>query len=75
MPASVTVRDKITRLLLSKQEPQLMALKLITRNTQLPLKTRIKAQLEIQKYSKYFRPVSVTNRCTVFGKSRVFILQ
>jgi small subunit ribosomal protein S14 len=73
MPLANILRDKLARLLVAQREPEYQALKLITRNKELPLTVRLKAQLELQKFPRYARAVSVRNRCIIHGKTGVCI--
>lgn len=70
MPISVVLRDKLRRLAISQTLVDYQALKLITKDASLPLKSRMMAQKELQKFPSYSRPAAVRNRCIVHGKAR-----
>ena len=70
MPISVILRDKLRRLAIAQSQVDYQALKLITKDASLPLKSRVMAQKELQKFPSYSRPTSVRNRCIVNGKAR-----
>ncbi|KAJ3345268.1 40S ribosomal protein mrp2, mitochondrial [Entophlyctis luteolus] len=63
------LRDRMARFLVAENEPQRAALKLVCKDKSLPLMVRIKAQLELQKFPRYTRPVAVSNACNESGKS------
>ncbi|KAJ3075053.1 40S ribosomal protein mrp2, mitochondrial [Podochytrium sp. JEL0797] len=69
------LRDRMARFLIAENEPQREALRLVFRDRNLPLMVRLKAQLELQKFPRYMRPVAVHNKCTESGKTRGMITE
>ncbi len=68
------IRDKIARLLTAEHEVNREAIKLITRDKELPLPLRLKAQQLLNSYPRYMQPTAIRNRCTVNGNARsVFV--
>ncbi|KAJ3321338.1 40S ribosomal protein mrp2, mitochondrial [Boothiomyces sp. JEL0866] len=70
MPIANTIRDRIARLLTAEMEPKRQALRYIIHQRELPLVVRVKAQLELQKMSRYCRPAAIQPRCIVGGRTR-----
>ncbi|KAI8619210.1 hypothetical protein BC830DRAFT_1105146 [Chytriomyces sp. MP71] len=70
---AIRLRDRISRFLVAQAEPQREALRLVCRDRSLPLIVRMKAQLELQKFPRYTRPVNIHNKCIESGKSRGYI--
>lgn len=68
------IRDKIGRLLTHEHEVEREALRLITKNKELPLATRFRAQRLLGDFPRYGRYISLKDRCTVNGHARVTIL-
>ncbi|KAI9363970.1 hypothetical protein DFJ73DRAFT_810421 [Zopfochytrium polystomum] len=74
MPAlAIRLRDRIARFVVAEQEPQRQALRMVMKDKSLPLMLRLKAQLELQKFSRYARPSALHSRCIESGKSRGYI--
>ncbi|KAI8899798.1 hypothetical protein BC833DRAFT_584336 [Globomyces pollinis-pini] len=74
MSISNVVRDRLARILTSRYEPKRQALRLIIYKKENPLVLRIKAQMELQKLSRYTRPVAITPRCIQGGRTRNIIM-
>ncbi|RPA76291.1 mitochondrial 40S ribosomal protein [Ascobolus immersus RN42] len=66
----LVIRDNAKRLKVAEAEDRRRALKYITYNTELPLKARLMAQLELTNMHLHTRPTAVRNRCTSAGRSR-----
>ncbi|KAI8848020.1 hypothetical protein BC829DRAFT_444104 [Chytridium lagenaria] len=56
-----------------KREPERQSLRLVAKDKNVPLMTRLKASLELQKFPRYSRPNAVHNRCIESGKTRGYI--
>lgn len=67
------IRDQFKRLQASEHEVTRMALKYIARNTELPAKARLEAQLQLTAMPKYTSFTQVRDRCVASGHSRSVI--
>lgn len=74
MPLAINIRDRLARLLTAQMEPQREALREITRTRSLPLNKRMRAQVALDKMSRYTRPATLSNRCVASGRSRAIVL-
>ena len=72
---SNVIRDRLRKIVTSELEPKRQALRLIIKQKELPLNTRIKAQLELQKLPRYSMPVGIEDRCIVGGRTRNIMLK
>jgi small subunit ribosomal protein S14 len=70
---SNVIRDRLRKIVTSELEPKRQALRLIIKQKDLPLNTRIKAQLELQKLPRYSALVGIEDRCIVGGRTRNLI--
>jgi small subunit ribosomal protein S14 len=68
------IRDKIARMLTSEHEINREALRLITKQKEVDLSVRLKAQFLLHSYPKYTRPVTLRNRCIENGHARSVLL-
>jgi small subunit ribosomal protein S14 len=73
MPISNVIRDRMRRLLTAVYEPKRQALRAIIHTRELPLKTRVLAQHELQRLPSYSKPTAINRRCIVGGRSRNII--
>ena len=73
MPVAHQLRDRIARALTAHMEPKRQALRAIIRNTTLPMSTRFRAQLDLNKLPRYTRPSNIHQRCPESGTARVSI--
>ncbi|KAJ3105951.1 Tether containing UBX domain for GLUT4 [Phlyctochytrium planicorne] len=67
------LRDRIARFIIAEKEPERLALRLVVNDKEVPMMTRLKAQMELQKFPRYARPNAVHNRCVESGKTRGYI--
>ncbi|CCC68066.1 hypothetical protein NCAS_0A15080 [Naumovozyma castellii] len=67
------LRDNFKRQQVAEYEVTRKALKFIARNTLLPARARLEAQLRLSTLPNYTRPTQVKNRCVESGHSR-FVL-
>ncbi|KAI8905217.1 hypothetical protein EDD86DRAFT_194162 [Gorgonomyces haynaldii] len=74
MRLAINVRDRIQRILTAQEEPLRQALRYIIHTREQPLNIRIRAQLELQKFSRYSQPTAVTRRCIIGGRSRSVLM-
>ncbi|KAK0749235.1 putative mitochondrial 40s ribosomal protein [Schizothecium vesticola] len=65
-----TLRDHTKRKAFEATEAQRQALRYLVRNTTLPARTRVMAQLELTQMHAYTRPTQIKNRCTMGTKGR-----
>ena len=71
---SISLRDRLARLLTAQMEPKRQALRYIIHNRENSLNVRIKAQLALQKLPRYSRPSSIKPRCIVGFRARHIIM-
>ena len=64
------IRDRISRLLIHQNLIHRQSLLNITKDKSIDLQIRIKAQLEMQKSSRYAFPSNIEKRCIVSGRTR-----
>lgn len=64
------IRDNFKRQQVAANEVTIKALKYISRNTTLPLRARMEAQLQLSVIPNYMRMTQVKNRCIETGHSR-----
>jgi small subunit ribosomal protein S14 len=64
------IRDKLRKLVSAELQPKREALRFIIKNKELPLNTRIKAQLELQTLPRYSMLVGIEDRCISRGRTR-----
>lgn len=67
------VRDNFKRHKIADEEVNRVALRYIARNTQLPVRTRIEAQLQLDAMPGYTRAHQASNRCVLSGYGRGII--
>lgn len=67
------IRDQFKRYMFAKHEVRRQALKYITRNTTLPMKTRVEAQLELHGMPHFTRYTQIKNRCIESGYANSII--
>ncbi|AET41060.1 mitochondrial 37S ribosomal protein uS14m Ecym_7213 [Eremothecium cymbalariae DBVPG len=64
------IKDHFKRQQVAENEVTVKALKYISRNTTLPQKLRMEAQLQLSAMPNYTRATQVRNRCVLTGHSR-----
>ena len=64
------IRDNFKRQQVAENEIKVKALKYIARNTLLPPKSRLQAQLQLNVMPKYTQITQVKNRCVASGTAR-----
>ncbi|EMF08212.1 mitochondrial 40S ribosomal protein MRP2 [Sphaerulina musiva SO2202] len=64
------IRDHTKRKVFEQNEPERQALRYIIRNTSLPSRTRVQAQLQLTQMHCYTRSTQIKNRCVMGGKGR-----
>lgn len=69
------IRDNFKRQQAAENEITVRALKYIARNTALPAKTRLQAQLQLNIMPRYMMMTQVKNRCIASGTARAVIGQ
>lgn len=69
------LRDHFKRLQVAEHEVTTRALKYIARNTQLPPRARLEAQLQLATMPNYTRMSQVKDRCVDSGSSKSIIKQ
>lgn len=67
------LRDQFKRLQFNEYEVTRKALKYIARNTELPPKARLEAQLQLTSMPKYTTPTQIKDRCVASGNSKSVI--
>ncbi|CCH61836.1 hypothetical protein TBLA_0F02970 [Henningerozyma blattae CBS 6284] len=67
------IRDNFKRQQVAESEITTRALKFIARNTTLPARARLQAQLQLSKMPNYTRMTQIRNRCVDTGHSRSII--
>ncbi|CCF56347.1 hypothetical protein KAFR_0B00470 [Kazachstania africana CBS 2517] len=67
------LRDNFKRQMVNENEVTVKALKYIARNTTLPSKSRLQAQLQLNMMPKYTKVTQVKNRCITTGSARSVI--
>ncbi|EDO18375.1 hypothetical protein Kpol_1013p47 [Vanderwaltozyma polyspora DSM 70294] len=67
------IRDNFKRQQVAENEITVKALKYISRNTALPPKARLEAQLQLSVMPNYTRMTQVKNRCIASGSARSVI--
>ncbi|GEQ69115.1 hypothetical protein JCM33374_g2786 [Metschnikowia sp. JCM 33374] len=67
------IRDQFKRLQYAEHEVTRKALKYIARNTELPAKARLEAQLQLTAMPHYTSITQIKNRCVASGHSRAVI--
>lgn len=67
------IRDHFKRQMVAEYEVTRKALKYIARNTELPAKARLEAQLQLTTMPKYTCPTQIKERCVATGHSRSVI--
>lgn len=68
------LRDHFKRQLAAEKEVEVSALRFIARNTTLPLRARIQAQLQLAAMPKSNHVQMALNRCTLTGRGRAVML-
>lgn len=69
------LRDHFKRLQAAEHEVTIRALKYIARNTQLPPRARLEAQLQLSTMPNYTRMTQIKDRCIDSGSSKSVIKQ
>ncbi|KAI9164000.1 Pre-mRNA-splicing factor CWC25 [Paramyrothecium foliicola] len=64
------IRDHTKRKVFEQYETERQALRYIIRNTTLPARTRVEAQLQLSQMHAYTRPTQIRNRCIMGGEGR-----
>lgn len=64
------IKDHFKRLQVAEHEVTRNALKYISRNTELPARARVEAQLQLTSMPNYTRPTQVVNRCIALGNAK-----
>lgn len=64
------IKDQFKRLQFAEHEISRKALKYIARNTELPSKTRLEAQLQLASMPKYTSYTQIRNRCVASGHAK-----
>ncbi|CAI7647395.1 unnamed protein product [Penicillium bialowiezense] len=64
------IRDDKKRQVFANYEPQRQALRYAVRNTSLPARVRVQAQLELAQSHAYTRSTQIKNRCVASGTAR-----
>ncbi|ODQ68471.1 hypothetical protein NADFUDRAFT_81428 [Nadsonia fulvescens var. elongata DSM 6958] len=67
---TLIMRDHVKRHNFADQEVTTRALKYIARNTELPMRARMEAQLQLVSMPNYTRFTQVKNRCILSGKGK-----
>lgn len=67
------LKDQFKRLQVAEHEVTRKALKHIARNTEMPAKARLEAQLQLAAMPKYTCASQIRNRCVASGHSRSVI--
>ncbi|KAF3988823.1 hypothetical protein FT663_00391 [Candidozyma haemuli var. vulneris] len=67
------IKDAFKRTQVAEHEVTRNALRYIARNTTLPAKARLEAQLQLASMPKYTSPAQITKRCIASGNSRSVI--
>ncbi|TPX35287.1 hypothetical protein SmJEL517_g02351 [Synchytrium microbalum] len=75
MPLAHQLRDRIARALTIHVEPKRQALRAIVRDATLPMGTRFRAQLDLNKLPRYTRPSNIHGRCPESGTSRGLVVE
>lgn len=70
---SRVIKDHFKRLQFAEHEVTRKALKYIARNTELPARARLEAQLQLTAMPKYTSPTQIKERCVASGHSRSVI--
>ncbi|KAL4808832.1 hypothetical protein BDV18DRAFT_90480 [Aspergillus unguis] len=68
--SSKIIRDHTKRKVFEQYEPDRQALRYIIRNTSLPQRTRVQAQLQLSQMHAYTRSTQIKNRCVEGGTAR-----
>ncbi|KAK9473594.1 mitochondrial 37S ribosomal protein uS14m [Dipodascopsis tothii] len=64
------IRDNFKRVKAAENEVTTMGLKYVARNTTLPTRVRVQAQLQLANMPNYARVNQVKNRCLLTGRGR-----
>lgn len=64
------IKDNFKRQQFAENEVTMKALKFIARNTTLPPKTRLQAQLKLNILPNYMKMTQIKNRCIASGSAR-----
>jgi small subunit ribosomal protein S14 len=67
------IRDHFKRQMAAEHEVTVQALKYIARNTALPARARLEAQLQLSTMPNYTRMTAIKDRCVYSGHSRGII--
>ncbi|GMM50449.1 mitochondrial 37S ribosomal protein [Starmerella bacillaris] len=67
------IRDQFKRFMFAKHEVKRQALRYLSRNTTLPMKTRLEAQLKLNAMPHFTSPTQIKNRCIESGYGRSVI--
>ncbi|RLV93562.1 37S ribosomal protein MRP2 mitochondrial [Spathaspora sp. JA1] len=67
------LRDQHKRVQFAQHEVTRNALRYIARNTELPARARLEAQLQLSTMPAYTSPTTIKNRCVATGKARSVI--
>lgn len=67
------VRDNFKRHMFAEEETRRQALRYLTRNTTLPMRVRLEAQLQLTAMPNYTRFTQVRDRCVEAGYARSVI--
>ena len=65
--------DQFKRFMFAKHEVKRQALRYLSRNTTLPMKTRLEAQLKLNAMPHFTSPTQIKNRCIESGYGRSVI--
>lgn len=68
--SNTMIRDNFKRHMVAQEELNRTALKYIARNTTLPMRVRIEAQLQLTAMPNYTRPTQIRDRCVESGYAR-----
>ena len=69
----MVLRDHFKRLQAAEHEVTIQALKYIARNTQLPPRARLEAQLQLTTMPNYTRMTQIKDRCVASGSAKSVI--
>ncbi|CAH2351839.1 37S ribosomal protein Mrp2p, mitochondrial [[Candida] railenensis] len=64
------IKDHFKRTQVAEHEVTRNALKYIARNTELPARARVEAQLQLTSMPNYTRPTQIVDRCIASGNAR-----
>ncbi|KAG5455367.1 MAG: hypothetical protein BJ554DRAFT_5233 [Olpidium bornovanus] len=73
MPRHIVYRDMTLRACVAATEVARRAVKFVARNTLLPARLRVKAQLELNSFPRWTRPSGIRDRCVLSGRGSQII--